>query len=804
MKKPMQSIKTLKRLMPSYAVLKNSMICALFLCFTHSYHAQIKKNQRIRKVEKETFNFHKPVEGSSQKKDKSFYIVYSDRSENSAFDDAYAQKRRVSQPFLRPYFVINEENEYLELVGYDPKLVGKPDGIAAMFFSGNYTFSDSKEAEYIGWIHKNSLLHYAQAETSEINYRPVRYVLGIKELGTLFNIEKFVEKDEVKLYLDPAFKRESDQTLHINQIVYVYKENERQTAVLVSNKSQISDADSSERIIGWVSNELINYVGQQQVFSTDSIDSLIFYQPAYFGQIEVLQRSEIGSSIIFNTEKNSPQVALGSDTVRVMVPTSVWDHSLNTLTNVEGDELLISKIDEIKEQNKNINFHFIFDSSNEAKPKQIKLMASLQRIYLLYAENDDYSEYRFTFSTSSYGSNEFYFFKKTKSFPNWIKYINKVLLNDPTVRKTMVNDIGIERCFNFALATSDSIDFSTNILLISGMKAFTRMSARTKTKITKRLAKASSRLVFFQLANNSADVYQEYILQAKDLLGRVALEYGDFIKSFTVDNQLVKDKNIFASIPAQDNLYVFDSPNSSNYQGGIGFAKINSELVPTSFDLILDSVLFHTLNTNRVYLESLDQYNSKLGFLRSRPSQFINQNVDEDSTYQDQANLIPRNSLDENYNRYEQLLLAKNKLSTAYLLSEFELQILIDNYKSLVPLFSGEVTKDERKMVAGLYQVNVKNLNNLFLNKVLSPKSSVADLIFIKCGMPVGNQDLHDLKIKDVANKRKMENEVFQKLLLDLRKKIDKLESIYTKEINMTEAYDTSTRYYYIPVGNLF
>ena len=55
-----------------------------------------------------------------------------------------------------------------------------------------------------------------------------------------------------------------------------------------------------------------------------------------------------------------------------MVPTNVWDHRFNTLTNVEGDELLISKINEIKEQSKHINFHFIFDSGKEAKLKQIK------------------------------------------------------------------------------------------------------------------------------------------------------------------------------------------------------------------------------------------------------------------------------------------------------------------------------------------------------------------------------------------------------------------------------------------------
>ena len=311
-------------------------------------------------------------------------------------------------------------------------------------------------------------------------------------------------------------------------------------------------------------------------------------------------------------------------------------------------------------------------------------------------------------------------------------------------------------------------------------------------------------MIFFQLANNSDDVYQEYILQAKDLLSRVALEYGDFIKSFTVDNNLVKEKNIFSSIPSEDNLYVYDSPKSSNYQGGIGFSKMNSELVPTSFDLVLDSVLLHTLETNKLYQESLDAYNSKLGFLRSSPSQFIDQEVEEDSTYQGQVNLIPRNRLDESFNRNEKLVIDQNNLSTAYLLSEADLQILIDNYKSLVPLFSGEFNKHDRSVVDDLYRENSKNLNDLFLRRVLSQKSSLADLIFIKSGIPVGSQQLHELKIKDVMKNRKIGLESFQQLLSSLREKIDELEVIYADDVGVRTEYDVSTRYFFIPADKLF
>lgn len=793
-----------KQFVSRWTAVKGVVMFMMFLCFVYSSQAQVRKNQRVKIIDKGTYNLHGTDEQMTQKKDKDFYIVYSDQSNNTAFNDAYAQKRGEPQPFLRPYFVLNEENDYFELAAYDPTLIGKPKGMTAMFHSGKYSFSDAKQAEYVGWIHKNRLLHYSQAESSSLNFRPVRYVLGINKVKTLFNIERFVEGDQVKLYSDPTLKNRLDKSMLLNQIAYVYKENQRNTAVLVSNKSQISMADTAERIMGWVPKELLTYVGQHQVFGIEDTDSIIFYQDDYYSEAEILRRHEIGSPLIFNTEKNDNTSALKRDTTQVMVPTNVWDHRFNTLTNVEGDELLISKINEIKEQSKNINFHFIFDSGKEAKLKQIKLMSSLQRIWLLYAENEDYADYNFTFSTSSYGSNEFYIFEKTTSFPQWIEYINKVLLNDTTVHKTMVNDVGIERCFNFALAGSDSIDFSTNILLVSGMKAFARMSPNTKKNVARRLAQASSRLIFFQLVNNSEDVYQEYILQAKDLLSRVALQYGDFIRSFSVDNQLVKSKNIFAPIPAQDNLYVYDAPEFSNYQGGIGFSKVNSELTPTSFDMVLDTVLYNTLEANRLYTESLERYNSKLGFLRSRPSDYIAKSVDQDSVYQEMVNLIPRNNLNERYNQYKELIIRRNKLTPAYLLSEPELQILIDNYKSLIPLFSGDVSKKQRNMVLKIFEQNVKNLNSVFLNRILSGRKSMAELIFIKTGIPVGMAELHDLKVKDISKKRKMGHDEFGQMLRTLRAKIDELEVIYTKDINMTEEFDASTKYYFVPVENLF
>jgi hypothetical protein len=106
--------------------------------------------------------------------------------------------------------------------------------------------------------------------------------------------------------------------------------------------------------------------------------------------------------------------------------------------------------------------------------------------------------------------------------------------------------------------------------------------------------------------------------------------------------------------------------------------------------------------------------------------------------------------------------------------------------------------------VQGIYLENIKNLNELFLNDILSPKSTVADLIFIKSGLPVADQTLHDLKIKNVTKRGRVSHVEFTSLLLKLRKKIDELEVIYASDEKMTTDYDATTRYYFIPVEKLF
>ncbi|WP_459211966.1 type VI secretion system protein TssR domain-containing protein [Aquimarina rhabdastrellae] len=783
-----------------YITITAFILNALF--FT-TVEAQVKKYEKVDKVDRSTYNFLDSYEPHKrQKKDKEFYKVYSDRAHNNVYLDAYAQKKGEEQQFLSPYYVINQENDFYELVKADPSIIGKPKGIFAFLSSGKYTFSDAKTVPYVGWIHKDNLLHFGHPKLSEYNYRPKRYVLGIQDLNTLYQIKEHVKKDSVTIYKDPMFKEKQGSKMLMNQIVYLYKYNEKRTAALVSNTKKIMPLDSLKQKIGWVPSALVKAIGQQQVFAVNNTDSIQVVTEDSI-QNKYIKTRAIEGQYLFNLEANHPQIVQEKDTVPIGIPLSVWNHYDNKLINVDGGDVFIREIERIKKEHKVLNFHLAFDCSEDIRRKQLMILTSLQRIWLTLTESEKYKGYKISFSASSFGCGKFYTFPKSESFSAWIDYLQKVFLEDETVETQKRNIEGIAQCFDYALEGIPSKSFSNTIILVSGAKKYYAPSYITP--IIHKLGETSSRLIFYQLESKASDTYQEYILQSKAILNNVGKSHADFIRAYIVDNDLIKSNNTFVNIPAQDNIYVYDAPKHSTYQGGIAFPKINKSLLPTSFDTTLDSVLTKTIAFNDTFIKSLEHYAAELGFLRSKPGQQITSMILKDSIYNNKVDFLPRNFMYERYYEDEQLSIADNTdLRSGYLLNKKELENLIDNYKALIPLFAKEnLKRKERRVVYRMYKTYIKKINESMLKKSLRKREVVAELIFAKTGLPVQNELFHRLKIRHIKRRVKSSFDEFTIVIKTLRKKIEVLEEKLVDD--NTEIYLDGSRekYYFISTQDI-
>ncbi len=769
----------------------------MLLVFVAPLQAQIKKHEKIDKVKRNTYNLLETTTfKKKQKKDKSFYVVYSDRSHNNSYLDAYAQKRGEKQKFLSPYYVIDQKNDFLKIVALDPSVIGKPKGFFSFFSSGKFTFKDTKQAKYIGWVHKNNVLHYDHSKLSQYNYKPIRYVVGVHDVTTLYNIGNYVKKDTVYLFEDPKFKDKSDKNLMLDQLVYLYKYDSKKNAVLVANQANIKSEDSTKRIMGWIPRSLIKKVGQQQVYAIDEVDSLVFFSKENLSR-EQLDRREIGAKILYNATENRKNPIHLSDSIEIVVPVAVWDHYDNKLINVDGEDVLIRKLETIRKENKIINFHYVFDCSSDLKKKHLLLMSSLQQIWVQLSTEEKYKGYKFSFSASSYGCGRFYSFEKSESFAAWIDYLQNVFLDNELVTTPKHNTKGIERCFEYAIAHLPRQSFTNNIIIVSGEKRF--LSLPNVKTITTQLGQTSSRLIFYQLENKADNQHQDFVLQSKDILSRVSKHHLDFIRAYIVDNDLIKDENTFISVPAVGNIYVYDAPENSTYQGGVAFPKINKMLAPTSFDSALDSVLTKTIRFNDKFTNSLDYHAKNLGFLRSKSGKKIKELILKDSVYSNRLQMVPKNYMYEKYYSNKGYTPQDNTLvGSGVLLSRDELEIVIDSYKSLIPLFSQVVKRKQRRQLKRIYRRNRKNINKELLRKVLKRRQPIADLVFMKTGLPVQSAFLQNTKMKHVKRRRKTSHEEFTRIIKKLRTKIDVLEKIHVNKNASIYKDGSKKQYYYI------
>ena len=769
----------------------------------HWAYSQVGNYTKIDKVYRDTYNFLEGVE-NKQYKDKSLYIVYSDRNDNNSYLDNLGLKQGEQQKFLAPYFVINEKDDFLELVKFDPSQIGKPKGLFSFFYGETYNFQDVKNIEYIGWVQKDKLLHFSHSKVSDVNLKPLVFYLAINDTKTLFNFKKHIKKDSITAYTEPSFKTQTKTSFNTNQLVYLYKYNTTKTAALISNFKHIREADSTERNMGWVPSQLVKNIGQRKVWKINKD------QEAYFVNPDSTSYTIKGRDIKQYIYQEADKEKIGSNILDSLlsgtsvVPLNIWDHYNNKLINIKGGDIYLRELPLIKKEKKVFNIHLVFDCNPDLRQKLLLQISSLQRIWLLISDDERYKDYNFTFSASSFGCNSYYNFPKNNSFALWVDYLQKVFINDGSITSNENNLIGIEKCFSEIISkTSTNKSFENNIVLIFGEESLN--FNLEKNTIINDLSKFSTQLLFLQLDNKADDKHQDYILKAKQVLDITGKKYYKFITNYIIENEIAAKKNEFISLESdENNIYIYNAPKKSIYNGGLVFPKMNSSLSPVAFNIAFDSLLSKTITSNKLILKSLEQGENKLGFLRSKPTERLI-NIIETDTISRNPILISKNHKDETYLESSKLEITHNlDLDSGYLLTKNELEVIIESYKSVIPLIDKDVKQEQRRALYKKYKAYYNQLNQLLFYKHLQKSNTIGELLEIKTGIKVRDRILSNTKITEVKQKNEFSNDAYLKLMKHLRLKITKLETIIGSENAIIYKDGSNATYYFVLEKQLF
>ncbi len=742
------------------------LLALLFVLLTPwGLFAQVSKYAKIKKVGRDKFNYHDEV--CKLKKDKSLKLVFSDRAQNQAFNDPYSQEKKEKQDILTPYYIIDSKNDAYELVLAEEGIVGKPKGIFAPFMTSKYRFKDNEGVTYVGWIAKNNLLSYKHSFLSPKNNKPLKYKVGITDFSRLFDLKSFFNNDLLYVYEDPLLRTKSSQFVLSNQVVYPYKYNQTKKTVLISDKPTVTK--DSDQVFGWIPADLITPIGQNQICRAKENQILPFTKN---DEGLELKPHEIQAELLFAVGPNVQEVDSAYRTDSLMVPLSVWDRTKNKLINVLGDDLYTSEIFRMKKESRRTNIHLIFFQEN--KDDIAKSVNALQKIGLeVLTPNAHTDEY--TFSVSCIGESESYFLPPSASFFHWLNYIQELVSQDTTIDST--SPLSLEKSIRKILETcGEENNFESNLFIIIG----DGQDLRVSQEVLSLMAEKSSQLLIVQANNSTALSRQDYLLEAKALLDNAAEVYHTFIKRYLVDNSLVARETVMENLTnGEDNLYLYDSPGNSLFNGGLVFPKINTSISSASISLAIDSILARNRAVNLMLTNSLLAYESKLGLLQSEPSEVLEQLYRQCPL----SSSLPLSAIDRNsandalYTTMKSPDLSGAISENGLLLTKEEFNELLDNYRMLLPQFTGDFSAKHAGVLEKIYKRQVKGINKSFKRKVLKKKSLLNRLYYYKTGIPVWEQKLDVIRIKDLSKKEVLEDN-FHALYFNLLGKLAKLEKL--------------------------
>lgn len=753
----------------------------ILLLLSSSAFSQINNGTGILKEKAiNTYNDKKPKE----KQKKTPKTVFSDRENNDTYEEPYSSKMKSKIGIGKPMYVVDENENYYQVVEADEKLLGKPKGILSYIKSKKFHFANTNEVKYLGWIKKQNVIEYSKPQQNQDNLKLVKYLVASNNLENLFASEKTIAKSEVILKSNPNLEIATKSKIKLNDFVYVYKINPTTKSAFVSNFDHLISKDTINQKLGWIPLDYITPLEDNVVIKLHANDTVNFYSK---------KNSFIGSELFKNTffvnESQSSKPLDFEKKNNVVLPVNVWNHDKNKITNLKGDDISMNTIAQIEEQNKIINIFYIFDNDGSNKQQLKKLLAAVQNLKISISK-EPFTEYKFTFSFIA-KDRKSYFLLKSDSFSNWFDLIEKSIKNPNEIKPENILDNN--NSINQFL--SDQANFENNFFIVVG--ANNSINSLLPNDLSK-MAMNSSKLLFITLENKNTAEIQDFILQNKSYLNLASDQNKKFIQNYYVDQKLLTESDEFAFSDEYDNSYVFDAPKKSNFNGGIVFPKLDNEINAKSVNTAIDSILHKTIKMNDLHLKSLKEYKNEFSFLRSQPSdkltELINNLPLNDTIYRE----IPKNYKNEIFLYKTNGIIKPVLKNNLYLLmNKDEIKELIENYRELVVKNYAEETINKEMIANFKSKAKIFIRNQKATTKVKST-NTLADLFYNKTGVFVNSLKLHETKIKDIK-KMKENPEDFKALFVELNTKLETLETLQRSNDFELFNEDADVKYYYVP-----
>lgn len=778
-----------------------AFLILLFLGFSYVAQGQVSTYRSIKLQGKSRYNYapHRVVH-QLPKKSYSPLVVYIAQSGVKAYEYAFGGQVLNEPKLGTACFILREKRGYVELVEASAKLVGKPRGLWSFLYGSKNHFKDIKGVNYLGWVSKKSLLYYSHSYVSPDNLRPLRYAVGVSKLKQLYELKPYLQGDSLQVYNDPFLREKQEKTkLKMGELIYAYKQDASGKSILVSDCPNLQDG--KRKVLGWIPSGMLAEVGQGEIYRfqdegntnpshpksiegvselyTDKLDTLTIQQESLNAHMLFLRDRACRDMHVSDTLQGEEQ--LSESFSELVFPLSVWDKASNRFLNILGGEISMQDVARMRRGSQRLSCHVIFFESDWSRLRPV--LSAFQRLALIAP-----SYKQCLFSASIIGSQSIRYLAPSTDLASWLDF----LLSGKGA-KGQTRSGGFSSALDELMKAIPNDNFAGNLLFVFG----SRQTLNLSNQQIQGLARRSIIPVFLQTSGEASDDGQDFLLNAKELLNSYIIAYDKYVSGYLVDAGL-KRPYLFGDYGSEEKVYLLDAPESSLVMGGIAYPSAGSTLSGRAVENCLDTLQHQFDARSKLLLESLGKYEAKLGILRSEPNPVLVGLHSRDSLIETPISKIDRNAASDTY--YTSLWLSdsvSHSLQGGYLLSEDEVQGLLQSYERLLPEFTDSLGKEELSYLRRIYKEEAYRLKQALAQQLLPKHYKLSELFELSIGVRSSSELFFRLEPKKLSTKLLQQSELNASYheLLARRKR---LESIY-REGKLEIVSQGGTNYYFIP-----
>lgn len=558
------------------------------------------------------------------------WVVFSDRAANDTYKSPGSDMHLKPLGFMDACYVIGKKEGYLELVKYDAKLLKDPS-------KGKI---DKKSADYFGWVQQSHLLLWRNALKENNSKFYLKAITCFKNQEVFSILAKAAVQDSLLLFGSPGLKGTVGRCA-VEELFYIFKQSDDGKQYLLGRSTQLSGENARESISGWVSKDLVKVWGGRSFFTvndslrqmaatTDYPGGIPFFtdsargggtDPAHENPFHFFGRSTATSNILENIFPVQGYTEHDDSTVWIKtgVLADVLDRSDNEVINVLGKKIRYQDYKKIISDQTKTNIIFVVDGGRDNGKYLANLPTIVQNLELFFDTSHVFKNFRYgavVYKDGLGGSCRQKTLLPTPDYQAMIQFFYERQMEINSCN----NDTVAQAVFPAVLeATKLLMPYrgQNNIVVLIGA-AGNNMENDGYTDVVSHLSYAGARLLVFQTHSIPHPSYNDFVIQAKNLVLRSALNVSELKKEKLVDLNDVLDNPQFSLVAGDSGVYSLDYPKNSMVQGYVMFPSKGQSMPPIFLGSGLDSLMHKMYADNRRTAYSLTQYFSTIGMRSTR------------------------------------------------------------------------------------------------------------------------------------------------------------------------------------------